>query len=610
MTAQSESTERRWALSSADLLRLFQQIGHLIAGGGDSQDLLQSVAERIGSAVRLDRCTFILCEHGSEELPDAECRFSLVAQHAGPGLKPITPRDYEVGKNSEVTRILLAGKPVPLSDILAPSSAASAVDLAELIKESNSKSTVAFPMMAEGRLVGCMLFHQCAEATHLPEEILQLGEAIAEELAVVVARNQTLSDRETESKVFRDMAAPALIIERLSGRILQANDAVMKILSSTRRDLQGRSLLQAIPDGQRLLDGGKELTLAQSNLCIANILIGAASGEARRMDACLSRLGTAGRDDLLVIFMPAAAGRSETAESADVAKLQRAEELASALNRQLSWERWVRQIICKLHATLDRDTLLQTVVDGFGRALGASRCLIVRTDGPASPMVTHEYVEPDISPLGLGRTGQFPPVAVSFFKHKVGAISDLAQLEKNGELTPEGHEYFLDNGIRSMVGAPITAHGITYGVIIILESGAGRKWSPHELDMLEIAAGQTAVALTHSQGYLQLKDQLFNMNLLGNLAQQLTNTLELVSRGGKPDTGEEKSQSIGNSPPLSLRELEVLKLIAGGLANREIAQRLFLTESTVELHASRIRKKLKLKSRTALVKYACDNGLA
>ncbi|MBL0184760.1 MAG: response regulator transcription factor [Candidatus Obscuribacter sp.] len=44
-------------------------------------------------------------------------------------------------------------------------------------------------------------------------------------------------------------------------------------------------------------------------------------------------------------------------------------------------------------------------------------------------------------------------------------------------------------------------------------------------------------------------------------------------------------------------------------ANKEIAQRLFLTESTVELHASRIRKKLKLKSRTALVKYACDNGL-
>ncbi|MGH9548736.1 MAG: response regulator transcription factor, partial [Terriglobales bacterium] len=147
-------------------------------------------------------------------------------------------------------------------------------------------------------------------------------------------------------------------------------------------------------------------------------------------------------------------------------------------------------------------------------------------------------------------------------------------------------------------------------VIIILESGTGRKWAPHELDMLEIAANQTAVALGHSQAYLQLKDQLFNMNLLGNLTQQLTNTLELVSRSGKTETQEDKVRQSGSAPPLSLRELEVLKLIAGGHANREIAQKLFLTESTVELHASRIRKKLKLKSRTALVKYACDNGLA
>jgi DNA-binding NarL/FixJ family response regulator len=89
----------------------------------------------------------------------------------------------------------------------------------------------------------------------------------------------------------------------------------------------------------------------------------------------------------------------------------------------------------------------------------------------------------------------------------------------------------------------------------------------------------------------------------------LTSTLELAGRNLKTDGGDEKKLA-STAPPLSLRELEVLKLIASGLANREIAQRLFLTESTVELHASRIRKKLKLKSRTALVKFACDNGLA
>jgi DNA-binding CsgD family transcriptional regulator len=293
-----------------------------------------------------------------------------------------------------------------------------------------------------------------------------------------------------------------------------------------------------------------------------------------------------------------------------------AEEVISSLSKQLSWERFVRQIICKSYATLDRDLLLQSVVDGFGHSLGASRCLIVRTDGLTSPMVTHEYVEPDISPLGLGRTGPFPLAAIMPFRHKAAAITDLVVLRNSGDLRDDEYEYFAENGVCCIAGAPITNHGSYYGVIVILEREASRKWTQRELDMLELVASQMAVALGHCQSYLQLKDQLFNLNLLGNLTQQLTNTLELVSKtgggasGSKSEASEEKASKIFNTPPLSLRELEVLKLIASGLANREIAQRLFLTESTVELHASRIRKKLKLKSRTALVKYACDNGLA
>ena len=125
--------------------------------------------------------------------------------------------------------------------------------------------------------------------------------------------------------------------------------------------------------------------------------------------------------------------------------------------------------------------------------------------------------------------------------------------------------------------------------------------------MLVLIAEQTAIALGNCESVAQLKDQLFHMNLMGNLTQQLTNTLELVSKNLRPS--DEKAQQAVYTAPLSFRELEVLKLIASGYANREIAKRLFLTESTVELHASRIRKKLNLKSRTALVKYACDNAL-
>ena len=581
--------------------------------GQEPTPTLQGSADTLGAALPIDRCVFMLVAEYNDGNPEGESSMEVVAEYRrDSSYERRIGTHYQLTSNPELAHLLQQGKPLPLMDIRTNDSPAIVTsELDRFIAETDSKSVMAFPMVAAEKLIGCMTLHLCTEAQPFPEPVLELGETLAEELAITVGRCRAMQEREAESKVFRDIAAPALILDRGSARIRRVNAAGYKVLAGTRKDLQGLPLLQVIPDGQRVINAGRELSGQQPVASIAGILVGTSDGKPIHMDASVSLLNQDGRDDVLVLLTPSARLKSDSgAEGTEQARLQRAEELANTLTRQLSWERWVRQIICKLHATLDRDTLLQTVVDGFGRALGASRCLIVRTDGPAAPMVTHEYVEPDISPLGLGRTGQFPPVAVSFFKHKVGAIPDLGALEKSEELSQDEFEYFSDNGIRSMAGAPIVSHGIVYGVIIILESGPGRKWAPHELDMLEIAANQTAVALAHSQAYLQLKDQLFNMNLLGNLTQQLTNTLELVSRTGKPDMGEEKVRQSGSSPPLSLRELEVLKLIAGGLANREIAQRLFLTESTVELHASRIRKKLKLKSRTALVKYACDNGLA
>ena len=60
---------------------------------------------------------------------------------------------------------------------------------------------------------------------------------------------------------------------------------------------------------------------------------------------------------------------------------------------------------------------------------------------------------------------------------------------------------------------------------------------------------------------------------------------------------------------LSAREREVLVLIAGGLSNREIAGRLFLSETTVKTHVANILGKLGLKSRTQAALYAMRNNL-
>lgn len=59
-----------------------------------------------------------------------------------------------------------------------------------------------------------------------------------------------------------------------------------------------------------------------------------------------------------------------------------------------------------------------------------------------------------------------------------------------------------------------------------------------------------------------------------------------------------------NGPTLSARETEILQLLGDGLTNTEIAQRLFISESTVRTYLHRLLDKLHLKNRAEAVAYA------
>ena len=61
--------------------------------------------------------------------------------------------------------------------------------------------------------------------------------------------------------------------------------------------------------------------------------------------------------------------------------------------------------------------------------------------------------------------------------------------------------------------------------------------------------------------------------------------------------------------PLSRRELEVLRLLAEGLSNQEIGERLFLALDTVKGHNRRIFEKLEVKRRTEAVARGRELGL-
>jgi len=66
-----------------------------------------------------------------------------------------------------------------------------------------------------------------------------------------------------------------------------------------------------------------------------------------------------------------------------------------------------------------------------------------------------------------------------------------------------------------------------------------------------------------------------------------------------------KREELGITP----RELEILELIAQGMSNREIAEKLFVSENTVKTHSSRVFDKLGAKRRTQAVQLGKELGL-
>jgi DNA-binding NarL/FixJ family response regulator len=69
------------------------------------------------------------------------------------------------------------------------------------------------------------------------------------------------------------------------------------------------------------------------------------------------------------------------------------------------------------------------------------------------------------------------------------------------------------------------------------------------------------------------------------------------------------SSANPNTPRLTERETEVLRLVAKGLSYKQIAERLFLSHRTVQNHVQNTLRKLQLHNRVQLVRYAIEQGL-
>jgi two-component system response regulator NreC len=99
---------------------------------------------------------------------------------------------------------------------------------------------------------------------------------------------------------------------------------------------------------------------------------------------------------------------------------------------------------------------------------------------------------------------------------------------------------------------------------------------------------------------------------------ELVAAIREVAGGGRyvnPELGarlvaaETDERRRAQEDPLSDREREVLRLLALGHTNQEIAKELYISVRTAETHRAHIMQKLRLSSRAELVRYALDEGL-
>ncbi len=117
----------------------------------------------------------------------------------------------------------------------------------------------------------------------------------------------------------------------------------------------------------------------------------------------------------------------------------------------------------------------------------------------------------------------------------------------------------------------------------------------------------------------QLDEDIFNAldaGALGYLAKtcsqdEMVNAIRAVSQGKRHISnavGMRLAERVGRSP-LSSRELEVLELVVEGLTNKEIAQKLYISDITARNHVISLLSKLDAKDRTEAATIALRRGL-
>jgi two-component system response regulator NreC len=215
---------------------------------------------------------------------------------------------------------------------------------------------------------------------------------------------------------------------------------------------------------------------------------------------------------------------------------------------------------------------------------------------------------------GGDRTASSPPITIVLADdHKVVRSGLRMLLESDGRF-----EVVAESGD---VAGTIHAVERYRPRVLVLDLNLGVESSLESIPELRADAPKTQIVVLTMQDNPGFARAALRAGAAGYVLKdaadaELVSAVELAADGRtylNPELGaklaSEPEETDARPDNLSPREIEVLKLIALGHTNSEIASSLFLSVRTVESHRAHIQQKIRLTSRAELVAYARDHGL-
>lgn len=271
-------------------------------------------------------------------------------------------------------------------------------------------------------------------------------------------------------------------------------------------------------------------------------------------------------------------------------------------------EALLNRLIVNIHASLDMANTIEKATQSLVEEFDASRAILCLLNDSNDTMKIRRQITRDVAPI----SDRSP-----LFERYLDLLLDIGErrplVVRQDDSFPFAQDVkteLFKYKILSLIMVPLVYRGKLMGLIHLDHSHTEksphpRLWSISESGLLTRIAHQLAIAISQAKLHEIVETQNNSIQKLTELCGTLSKVVESTQELAKRSEGHEKIRV-----KLSERELEVLKMVAQGLSNKEIAEGLHITEGTTEVHVSRLRKKLNLTSRAAIVRYAYENHLS